>query len=114
MKNLDLVRWPILILIAPLKGGLPSREPQILKTLILFVCLSVCSDFRRDLPSGICAGFKRRYSSVYFSGVQNRTRRFDNEPTAGLCRGVQKFSMFFRFLFNQNALALMASSAKSR
>ena len=28
---------------APLEGGLPSREPQILKSLILFVC----ADFRR-------------------------------------------------------------------
>ena len=25
----------------PLEGGLPSREPQILKSLILFVCLDL-------------------------------------------------------------------------
>ena len=46
--------------------GLPSRVPQHRKSLCLSVCLSVCTDFRHPVPSGICAGFKRRCHSVYF------------------------------------------------
>ena len=55
--------------VAPLEGGLPSREPQILKSLILFGL--VCPDFSTKLPNGICTGPKRRYHSGYFSSSQN-------------------------------------------
>ena len=47
------------VLIAPLKGGLPGREPQILKTLILSVCLFVC----------VC-GFSSRFTERHLRRLQ--------------------------------------------
>ena len=50
--------------------GLPSREAQVLKDLILLACLDVCPDFGRDLRYGIWTGPTRRCHSVYFQSAQ--------------------------------------------
>ena len=91
-------------LIAPLKGGLPSRDPQILKSLILSVCLFVCPIFIRDLPNGICTGYKRRFHRVYFSRVPKPDPPFRRlTPGWTLQRGPIFFDIFSIFVHSKCA-----------
>ena len=80
-----------MLLPPPLKGGLPSREPQILKSLILFVILC---EFGANQANGICTGFKRRFHRVYSSSVQNRIRRFEVKPKNERAEGSEKNQCF--------------------
>ena len=92
---------PLEHFIAPLKGGLPSRDPQILKSLILSVC---CPIFSRDLPSGICTGYKRRFHRVYFSRVPKPDPPFRRlTPGWTLQRGPIFFDIFSIFVHSKCA-----------
>ena len=67
--NIPRLPVPVSDLLPPGRG-LPSREAQVLKDLILLACLSVCPDFGRDLRYGIWTGPTRRCHSVYFQSAQ--------------------------------------------
>ena len=62
---------------APLEGGLPSREPQFLKSLILFVCLFVVRRLAEIYRMASAPATNADFIGFIFQGSQNRTRRFD-------------------------------------
>ena len=55
-------------------GGFLVGWPNIEKA---WVCLLSCTDFRGFLPNGICAGYKRRYHSVFWNRVRKEVRLFE-------------------------------------
>ena len=81
---------------APLEGGLPSREPQILKSLILFVwSVRILAPKARMVSAPAPSA---DFIAVIFQGSKTGSAVLSFKQGSTLQRGPKKID-FFRFLF---------------
>ena len=89
----------IIYIVAPLKGGLPSRDPQILKSLILSVCLSRFSD--KFTEWHLHRGQTQILLGVLEGASKEGPKSLSFNPPVELISGTRNFHHFFDFL-NKN------------
>ena len=82
-------------IIAPLEGGLPSREPQILKSLILFVCVLFVRIFAPNYRMVSAPAPNADFIGFIFQGSKTGSVVSTFKGMLALQRGPKKSTFFY-------------------